>query len=54
MKKQWQPPKIKEVRVKEDATSMQCGGKKIGCYAGSSCGSVTIKEQPKLRREPKK
>lgn len=39
-KKQWKPPEVKEVRLEEDSTSADCAGKSIGCYAGSSCGSV--------------
>jgi len=51
--KKWCTPQSKEVEVKEDSTSAGCQGKKIGCYAGSSCGSVE-KNQPEPLEEPKK
>lgn len=47
MKKQWQSPRVREVEVKEDSTAGDCQGKKIGCYAGSSCSSIKIKEEEK-------
>ncbi len=47
MAKHWKIPKIKEVVLKEDSTSSDCQGKRIGCYAGSSCGSVKIKSKQK-------
>lgn len=53
-KKEWRKPQVDEVQVKEDSTSTSCAGKARGCYAGSSCGSVEIKEQPKPQEEPKK
>ena len=52
-KKKWTSPKVQEVQVKEDSTSIGCQGKKIGCYAGSSCGSVK-REETKPRQKPKK
>ncbi len=49
MVKKWKTPKVKEVKIKEDSTSGNCQGKAVGCYAGSSCGSVKKKNdlQPK-------
>jgi len=44
MSKKWKTPETKEVEVKEDSTSMGCQGKRIGCYAGSSCSSVKKKK----------
>lgn len=38
--KKWEKPSVEEIIVKEDSTSMDCQGKRIGCYAGSSCGSI--------------
>jgi len=52
-RKKWHKPESKEVVVKEDSTATSCQGKAVGCYAGSSCGSVE-KDQPKPRKEPKK
>jgi len=49
MKKRWKDPKVKEVIAKEDSTSGDCQGKRIGCYAGSSCGSVKI-SQPRPKK----
>ncbi|MEK7200945.1 MAG: hypothetical protein AAB672_02345 [Patescibacteria group bacterium] len=49
----WVQPQVSEVEVKEDSTSMSCEGKRIGCYAGSSCGSVEIKNQPGSGEKPK-
>ncbi len=40
MSKKWKVPKTKEVKIKEDSTAVNCQGKAIGCYAGSSCGSM--------------
>ena len=45
MDKEWNTPEITEVELKEDSTSANCQGKKIGCYAGSSCGSVELAEE---------
>lgn len=53
MKKKWVPPKVKEVPVVEDSTSTGCQGKRIGCYAGSSCGSVE-KARPAQQEPPKR
>jgi len=44
MEKEYETPEVKEVAVKEDATSADCQMKAVGCYAGSSCGQVEIKE----------
>ncbi|MBI5076961.1 hypothetical protein HZB94_01080 [Candidatus Falkowbacteria bacterium] len=51
--KKWHKPQSKEVEVTEDSTSMDCQGKRVGCYAGSSCGSVE-KNRPKTRGKPEK
>jgi hypothetical protein len=51
-KKEWKAPEIQEVKVQEDSTTMACEGKRVGCYAGSSCGSIEI--QPEVSEEPKK
>ena len=48
--KEWHEPQSKEVEVKQDSTAMACQGKAIGCYAGSSCGSVA-KDQPEPEKE---
>lgn len=45
-KKPYQPPQAKAVKLQEDSTSADCQGKRVGCYAGSSCGSIR-KEEPK-------
>ncbi len=37
----WETPKVEEVAATDDSASAACQGKRIGCYAGSSCGSVT-------------
>ena len=52
VKKEWKPPEVQEVKIQEDSTSMDCQGKRIGCYAGSSCGSVEIKNPLKPAEEP--
>lgn len=51
MNEQWKTPEVKEVALKEDSTSGDCKGKKIGCYAGSSCGSVEIKDQSRSEKK---
>jgi len=40
MEKSWDKPEVEEVEIKEDSTSTDCQGKRIGCYAGSSCAQV--------------
>lgn len=45
MSKKWNAPSVQEVEVKEDSTSAGCQGKRIGCYAGSSCGSVKNEDE---------
>lgn len=54
--KEWQTPEVKEVILEEDSTSGDCQGKKIGCYAGSSCGSIKKdqQDQPQPRESEKK
>jgi len=49
MTKKWKKPEAKKVDVKEDSTSSGCEGKRIGCYAGSSCGSVEAKNKPRKK-----
>lgn len=44
MSKEWKTPSVEEVKVKEDSASAGCQGKRLGCYAGSSCGSIEIKD----------
>lgn len=46
MSKEWKKPEIEEVAAKEDSLSGGCQMKRIGCYAGSSCGPVENKDQP--------
>jgi len=48
--KKWKKPLAEEVAVTEDSTTVSCKGKRIGCYAGSSCGSVK-KEEPAQQGE---
>jgi hypothetical protein len=40
MKKKAEKPQAKEVSLKEDRVAAACQGKKLGCYAGSTCNSV--------------
>ena len=54
MSKKWKVPDIKEVTVKEDSTSGDCHGKMIGCHAGSSCGSVEIRDRDQIRKKKQK
>jgi len=52
--RRWKTPKTQEVELKEDGTSNSCQGKAVGCYAGSSCGSVKSSKAKTEQRRPTK